>query len=61
MAGEPADKVLAVFCSMLWKERPQLLAVQGGEPEAPDLAGAGGNLQVWKKREYTRLILKQGG
>ena len=67
MAGEPTPKVLAVFCSMLWKEGPRLLGGQGGDAEATDLRGAGRSLQVWTRRKTllsptcTFNLLKQGG
>ena len=50
VAGEPTPKVLAVFCSMLWKEGPQLLGGQGRDAEATDLTGAGGSAQVQNKK-----------
>ena len=46
MAGEPTPSVLAVLCSLLWKEGPRLLDGQGGVAEAADTARAGGGLQV---------------
>ena len=63
MAGEPTPSVLAVLCSLLWKEGPRLLDGQGGDAEAADTARAGGSLQVnvqnWTDTAFT--ILKQDG
>ena len=47
MAGEPTPSVLAVLCSMLWKEGPRLLDGQREDAEAADTARAGASLQVW--------------
>ena len=60
VAGEPTQKVLAVFCSMLWRERPQLLAGKGSDPDGTDLPGAGGSLQVWTKKEKFRADPQTG-
>ena len=46
MAGEPTSSVLAVLCSLLWKEGSRLLDGQGGDAEEADTARAGGSLQV---------------
>ena len=61
MAGEPTPKVLAVFCSMLWKEGPRLRGGQGGDTEATDLTGAGGSLQVCSKQNGIHELLNQDG
>ena len=61
VAGEPTHRVLAVFCPMLWKEIPRLLAAQGGDAEATNLAGAGGSLQVCSKQNGIHELLNQDG
>ena len=52
MAGGASSKVLALLCSLLRLEGPQLLEGQAGEAEAEDTAGAGGYPTVCFSQQY---------
>ena len=59
MVGGDSSKVLALLCSLLRLEGPQLLEGQAGEAEAEDTAGAGGYPTVCFSQQYfVSFVLK---